>query len=237
MTTIDAFIPFRDALVAACEALPFVVDDARTEPMFHHYAQMVAANAQFNLTRVTDPVEAAVKHYADSLSLAAWLQAAGARATPAATRIRTMLDIGSGAGFPAVPIAIACPHLSITAIDGTSKKIRFIQAFIQAARLANLTAIHARSEHWSTPERFDLVAARALAPADRCLAWAAPLMAAGGRIALFKTATLDKEEEAGLGRAIRRLGLVEHDRFPYELRVGPEVLRRALRVFGRVQPD
>ena len=94
--------------------------------MVAHHDAMVEANRRLNLTRITDPVESAVRHYADSLALLAWSR-------DSAVSIRTLLDVGTGAGFPAVPLAIMKPKWKITAIDGTKKKIDFVRETAGAA--------------------------------------------------------------------------------------------------------
>ena len=110
---------FEEALLAACSAIRLSLTEPQRELMLAHYRRVVEANRHFNLTRITSPADAAVKHYVDSLTLMAspWVEA---------DRSLTVVDVGTGAGFPAVPLAIMCPQWQILAIDGTGKKARFV---------------------------------------------------------------------------------------------------------------
>lgn len=165
--------------------------------LWTHFERVVAANRQFNLTRITTPAEAAVRHYADSLSLLT---------LPGIGRNRklNLLDVGTGAGFPAVPLAIVCPAWRITAIDGVGKKVRFVAQTAEALGLKNIEARHARAADLARelPGRFDLVVLRAVTKLGPGLAEVSPLVRPGGRIVFYKTATMLAEEmEAGRRKA------------------------------------
>ena len=110
---------FDRALDEAADRIGVPTTAAQRSAMGHHFALMVEANRRFNLTRITTPVEAAIKHYADSLTLLTCPDIAAAAPI-------TLLDVGTGAGFPAIPLAIVCPAWQVAAIDGTGKKARFV---------------------------------------------------------------------------------------------------------------
>src|SRR5687767_11867845 len=101
---------FHAALQPALAALRIEVGPAQQEQMFAHYSKVVEANREFNLTRITSPADAAVKHYADSLALLVMPEFC-------TDRRLEVLDVGTGAGFPAVPLAIVCETWTIVAID------------------------------------------------------------------------------------------------------------------------
>jgi 16S rRNA (guanine527-N7)-methyltransferase len=189
---------FLAALAAAAEELGIAIAPDRAERMHAHFRLVEEANRAFNLTRITTPVEAAVRHYADSLSLLAlpWVR------PDAAWRV---LDVGTGAGFPAVPLAIACPAWGLTAIDGTGKKVRFVAEACRTLGLPNVEAVHARAEDFAATDAraFDLVLARAVAAADRLIDWMQPLARAGGRLVLYKS-VIEPGEQAALETAARR---------------------------------
>lgn len=196
------------------------------DAMRRHYARLVEANRQFNLTRITSPEDAAVKHYADSLAL---LQLPDMDATP-----RRVVDVGTGAGFPAVPLAICRPEWSILAIDGTNKKVQFVAGCAGALELANLSARHLRGAELAReqPGAFDLVVLRAVTQLAPGLREVAPLLAPGGRVVFYKTPAMEPAERRDGEKMAARLGLTLQE-YPLELPAGNETLHRLLIVFER----
>ena len=156
---------FADALEKTIAEWDLSISPEQMDLLFGHYVLMIEANRTTNLTRITDPVEAAVKHYGDALAL---LPAVGARCK----KVQRVLDVGTGAGLPAIPLAVMQPDWRVTAIDGTGKKVDFLTGAIAALNIKNLRAVHARSEHWDAGEAFDIVALRAVAPLAKCIAQA-----------------------------------------------------------------
>lgn len=184
---------FDSALQQATRAVGLTVEAADRDRMFGHYRLVVEANRQFNLTRITAPADAAVKHYADSLSLLAtgWVEV---------QKSLRVLDVGTGAGFPAAPLAIACPAWTITAIDGTGKKVRFVENAAQGLGLANLHADHIRVEDLvrQSGHKFDLVLVRAVAKIADLLASLNSLIKSSGQIVFYKTGQVAAEIEAAV---------------------------------------
>jgi 16S rRNA (guanine527-N7)-methyltransferase len=213
---------FEAALEAALSAISVSVEAGRRERMRAHLQLVVEANRQFNLTRITSPAEAAVKHYADSLALlgTGWVDANGKLA---------VLDVGTGAGFPAVPLAIACPNWRVTAIDGTGKKVRFVDEAAATLGLTNVKARHARAADLVRQGggRFDLVLVRAVGQIGDLLAEVVPLLTSGGAVVFYKTVHLEADEITGAERAAARLGL-RSDTHGVDLPLGGEVLSRQL---------
>ncbi len=167
-----------------------------------HYEQVVEANRQFNLTRITSPAEAAVKHYADSLSLlaAGWVEA------EESVRV---LDVGTGAGFPAVPLALVCPNWRVTAIDGTGKKARFVAESASGLGLANVETRHARAADLVREggRRFDVIVVRAVGRIAAVLDEVVPLLVRGGAVVFYKGANLPPDEQEEAAHAAARWGL------------------------------
>ncbi len=186
----DVFARFDGALVTATSALSLPLEPAVRRRMFDHYLLVVEANRRFNLTRITEPGDAAVRHYADALTL---LKLPGV--DPAAPL--NILDIGTGAGFPAVPLAMLCPAWRVTAIDGTGKKARFVAESAAALGLGNVTAWHVRAGEMGREGRggFDLVLLRAVSRIALGLREAHALVAPGGRMVFYKSGQLDEQEE------------------------------------------
>ncbi len=215
---------FAAVLSEALRRWKLPVTGKQLRQMQRHYALLIEANRNMNLTRIVDPAEAAVKHYLDSLSLLLW--------PTGRTLIRpSLLDVGTGAGFPSVPLAVMRPEWPVVAVDGTRKKIEFLRGAAAELELANLEAVHAHSTHWNDPRRFGLVVFRAVASleraVDQCVAWVSP----HGRLIAYQTpqgasALLPVGPE-------KRRGLSAPAAFFYELRVGDAILPRVLLAWKR----
>jgi len=217
---------FCEALDRAAGAMGLPLTDPQRDAMFAHFGLMTEANQRFNLTRITSPTAAAVKHYADSLSLlpAPWLEQ---------DRIRSVLDIGTGAGFPAVPLAIVRPDWQITAIDGTGKKARFVAGVAEALDLANLQARHIRASNCAGTAEFDLVVLRAVGVIDASLREAGPLVASGGTIVFYKTADLPARELELGNRRAAGLGLEPLEPFDLSIPDKTDELHRRMIAYRR----
>jgi len=204
-------IRFRHALQSNVQRWGLTVRSDHMELMWQHFVLLLEANSEINLTRITDPEQAAVRHYADSLAVAAWCGAALPQA-------RTVLDVGTGGGFPAVPLAICCPRWHVTAIDGTAKKVRCVERFVDRLGLSNCTAVQQRAEHWREPPApFDLILFRAVGTVSHCLSLARPLCAGGSIVLCHKTDPLPGSEAARVTPAAARAGYRILPNWPYRL--------------------
>ncbi len=156
-----------------------------------HYALIVEANKVLNPTRITDPREAAIKHVLDSVM--PWQLFQGAR---------HVLDAGTGAGFPGIPLALALPETKFTLAESIQKKARFVESALAELKLPNVEIVPRRAEELTG---IDIVTARALAPIPRILALFRPALKAGTRILLYKGLDAAQEiAEAGVeARKIR----------------------------------
>jgi 16S rRNA (guanine527-N7)-methyltransferase len=217
---------FCEALDHAAEATGLRLTDPQRDAMYAHFGLMTEANRHFNLTRITSPIAAAVKHYADALSILAapWLDL---------QRSLTVLDVGTGAGFPAVPLAIVRPDWQITAIDGTGKKVRFVAGVAERLCLANLDAQHVRASEYPGAAEFDLVLLRAVGAIDTSLRETAPLAAPDGTVVFYKTADLPARELELGNRRAARLGLIPLEPFDVTLPGEEEILHRRLLAYRR----
>lgn len=189
-----------------------------------HYQMLVEANRSFNLTRIVEPVDAAIKHFADSLSVVSLL-----RQRP--RRVASMLDIGTGPGFPALPLAVMYPEWRVMAIDGTGKKVAFVRRAATSMGLSKVEAVHAHSSHWTSPEKFDLVVLRAVAALDVCVSQGSRFVAKGGTVVAFKSADVDKAELDAAGQAATTSGMMATEPFVYELGSSDGRMTRALHLF------
>lgn len=218
---------FEQALAEALARWSISLTPAQQGQFRLHYEALVQTNRAFNLTRITDPVEVAVKHCADSLALMLWADASR-------IEVKTLLDMGTGGGFPAVPLAIMRPEWAVTAIDATRKKIGFLSRTAEAMGLGNLHAVHAHSKHWQADHLFQVVILRAIGKLGDCLRWGHPLMAPNGLLVVYKTASLASGELAEGCSTAARLQLREHERFCYDLECAGDTIHRALHVYERL---
>lgn len=147
-----------------------------------HLSLVEEANRHFNLTRITGPREAAIKHVLDSVM--PWRLFAGAR---------RVLDAGTGAGFPGIPLALVLPGVRFTLAESIQKKARFVDAAVAELALPNVSNVARRAEEMVRDESFDIITARALAPLARALALFAPALKARVRMLLYKGPDVEQE--------------------------------------------
>ncbi len=178
------------------------------------YEAIVQGNQQLNLTRIIDPEAFWEKHLWDSLSgLWPWLHTGEASpdwvANLPATAIERVIDIGTGAGFPALPVAIAYPHWQVALLDSVQKKIRFLQATALELELSNVEAIADRAEFLAHQPRhresYHLALIRAVGSASTCAEYTLPLLRVGGIAILYRGQWTEAEAHC-LQRAVRQLG-------------------------------
>ena len=145
---------------------------------------VLEVNKSFNLTRITDPTEFMVKHVADSLMIGKFFASEISAA-------QNVADLGCGGGFPTLVLALAYPHLQITGIDSTGKKVRFVQETAEKLNLPNVRTIHARVEELNKQKefmhKFDIVTARAVAEGRILAKYASNFPNKGGRFIFYKT--------------------------------------------------
>ena len=168
---------------------------------FETYARLLREwNERFNLTAITDPEGIQLKHFLDSLSVLKTLPAGPLR----------LIDIGTGAGFPGLPLKIALgPELTLTLVEATGKKITFLDAVVKELGLQGVTSVKARAEEIGQDpahrERYDVAVARAVAELPVLLEYLLPAVKVGGRAIAQKGATAPAEAETAHAAA-RRLG-------------------------------
>jgi len=158
---------------------------------------LFAANAQFNLTRIRPGGDFWVRHVADSL-------AAGRLLPELRTETIRLVDLGCGAGFPALVLAAAYPNLTVTALDSTRRKAEFVAAAARTLGLGNCSAVAGRGREHAVRHRgeADLVTARAVGDAADLCREAHALLRPGGRLVLYKTPdNAAREMEAARGRS------------------------------------
>ena len=155
-----------------------------------YYRELIAWNEKMNLTGITEREQVYVKHFYDSVSLSFFMSM---------NEVNTLIDIGSGAGFPSIPLKIAFPHLKVTIVDSLNKRIQFLQHLVKELQISDVQCVHSRAEDAARlPElrdRFDLATARAVARLSILNELCLPFVRVGGHFVAMKGS--DAADEIG----------------------------------------
>ena len=140
---------------------------------------LIEENKKYNLTSITNPTEIMIKHFEDSIAMYNYINL---------ENVTTLCDVGSGAGFPAIPLKSCFPHLKVTIIEPTLKRIKFLEMLIEKLELKNVTLINARAEDVSKQfeEQFDICTARAVANTSILLELLVKMVKINGLLVLYK---------------------------------------------------
>jgi 16S rRNA (guanine527-N7)-methyltransferase len=171
----------RKRLIEDAGALGVPLGEAQAASLLRLLDELARWNKTYNLTSVDDRAEMVTHHLLDSLSVAPYL--AGV----------SVADVGTGAGFPGLPLAVVEPGRRFTLIDSNNKKVRFVAHAARTLGLANIEPLHARVEDLAPSAPLDTVVARAFAPLPRLLAQVRPLCGPQTRVLAMKSARLDEE--------------------------------------------
>ena len=196
---------------------------------FDRYAELLCEwNEKMNLTGITDPYGIVIRHFADSLTLVPFLPQGA-----------TLIDVGTGAGFPAIPAAIARPDIQVTLLDSLNKRLTFLNAVVDELGLSCVT-VHARAEDGGHKaelrERFDVATARAVAALPTLCEYCVPFVKKGGVFVALKGPESDNELDTAR-TAAKVLGASYKDtarvQVPARPKDGEEVFDRRLIVFDK----
>jgi 16S rRNA (guanine527-N7)-methyltransferase len=179
---------WRDLILEGASQLGVKVTVEQADKFAVHGRELLLWNRKTNLTAITDPVEVAVKHFLDSLA-----------ALPEVPAEARLLDIGSGGGFPGLPLKVMRPKQNMTLIDGAGKKINFIKHVIRRLSLEKVEALHVRAEDLAAEPlyagAFEVVICRALADLRTLVRLAWPLLSPHGAIIAYKGPQGDAESK------------------------------------------
>ena len=193
------------------EKLNIALSDKQVEQFLKYYELLVEWNSFMNLTAITDFDEVCKKHFVDSVSLIKAMDL---------TKEMSVIDIGTGAGFPGIPLKIVFPNLKITLLDSLNKRIKFLDTVIEELALANINTLHGRAEDFAKPgklrETYDLCVSRAVANLSTLSEYCLPYVKVGGFFISYKSEKIEEESEAAK-KAISILGGKVKDQVAFHL--------------------
>ena len=187
-------------LEEGCRELGITLDEIQKKQFTDFYEYLVEKNKVMNLTGITEFQEVLVKHFLDSLACVKAIDM---------SRIKRIMDIGTGAGFPGVPLKIAFPHLEACLLDSLKKRVNFLEETFQMLKLENITAIHGRAEEYAKNkqyrETYDLCVSRAVSNLATLSEYCLPYVKTGGYFISYKSGTVQEEVEQAQ-KAVKILG-------------------------------
>lgn len=182
------------------EMLDISLSEEQLQQFLTYYEMLVEKNKVMNLTAITEKEEVIDKHFIDSISLNKAMDV---------TKPLKILDLGTGAGFPGIPLKIAYPNLEITLLDSLNKRIKFLDEVIEALSLEGIVTIHGRAEDYakqaSYREQFDICVSRAVANLATLSEYCLPYVKEGGCFISYKSGSVEEELEQSK-KAIFELG-------------------------------
>lgn len=182
------------------EMLDIALSEEQLQQFLSYYEMLIEKNKVMNLTAITEKEEVIDKHFIDSISLNKAMDV---------TKPLKILDLGTGAGFPGIPLKIAYPNLEITLLDSLNKRIKFLDEVIEALGLEGIVTIHGRAEDYakqaSYREQFDICVSRAVANLATLSEYCLPYVKEGGCFISYKSGSVEEELEQSK-KAIFELG-------------------------------
>lgn len=202
----------NDFLIQSFKNTGYELTDVQVKQFVEFYELLAETNKVMNLTAITDYRDVVIKHFVDSTLAMKVIDF---------SRYSTMIDVGTGAGFPGIPLKILYPHLKVTLLDSLNKRINFLNAVVDKLELKNMTLIHGRAEDIGRDlnhrEKYDLCVSRAVANLSTLSEYCTPFIRVGGEFISYKAS--NSEEEINKSRsAVLKLGCeikwIENMRIP-----------------------
>lgn len=180
---------FLEALEIEAKQIEIELTKEQIEKYYNYMNLLLEWNEKINLTAIINPKEIILKHFVDSLTIAKYIK-----------NDEKLIDVGTGAGFPGIPLSIVKENTDIVLLDSLNKRINFLQEVKENLRLENITIIHGRAEEFGKNkkerETYDIATSRAVAPLNILLEYLLPLVKVGGKAICMKGSNIEEIENA-----------------------------------------
>ena len=210
-------------LIENMKMISVELTDKQVSQFIKFYEMLVEWNKVMNLTGITEYDEVVMKHFVDSLSITKAIDM---------NCVDNLIDIGTGAGFPGIPLKIAFPHLKVVLLDSLNKRIKFLNTVIEELELIDIETIHGRAEDFAKQgeyrEQFDLCVSRAVANLSTLSEYCMPYIHTDGMFIPYKSGEIE-EEVTGAKKAVHVLGGKIEDVVKFQL-PGTEIGRSFVKI-------
>lgn len=180
---------FSKELEIKAKQIEIELTKKQIEKYYNYMNLLLEWNEKINLTAIIDPKEIILKHFVDSLTIAKYIK-----------DDEKLIDVGTGAGFPGIPLSIVKENTDIVLLDSLNKRINFLEEVKENLKLENITTIHGRAEEFGKNkkerETYDIATSRAVAPLNILLEYLLPLVKVGGRAICMKGSNIEEVENA-----------------------------------------
>ncbi len=181
----------KEEFYEAIKELGIKLNENQKQTLEKFYQILIKENEKINLTRIVEKEDVYLKHFYDSLTIVKVVNL---------TKVNTLCDVGTGAGFPGIVLKIVYPHLKVTLVDSLLKRVKYLNKTIKKLQLENIEAIHTRSEDYKG--EFDIVVSRAVANLKKLIPWSIHLVKKEGQVIAMK-GNID-EELTGIDQVLKK---------------------------------
>ena len=189
----------KEFLKKSASALSIELTDEMLEKFQIYFDFLLETNKSLNLTAITEMKDVVLKHFVDSISIVSYFD----------LKDKKVIDVGTGAGFPGIPLKIVYPQLQVTLLDSLNKRVKFLQEVVDALGLEQVEALHGRAEEYAKKaeyrEQYDCCVSRAVANLASLSEYCLPFVKVGGAFVPYKSGKIQEEIETA-GKAVEILG-------------------------------